>query len=324
MGGQSSGSSGQLRNNGNCGNLESPEIQKIYNLEIKSAKLITIPLKKGMNYVNMGLDYIHYGVIPYTPYYLKFVHIALDLILENNISVVIEYGCYLTKESDLKKFQNITKYRAPEDNNIIYYYPFKDGISFYIIKIDDLRRFYNNEKDIIEENIKNLYKNASEEKIKELVLYEVLRYNLFNIYKNLYNTTLRESINELILHIDRHQVYQYYLQIKNKIKFFELINNFSNGWTAADYHIVTHNCQDFAGKVINILKAYRPDEESRQLIYEIELPRVVVDALKENESEENSEEVKWRRIYEKIPLINLYYVYKYHSELKEYRKNLGK
>ena len=324
MGGQSSGSSGQLRNNGNCGNLESPEIQEIYNLEIKSAKLITIPLKKGMNYVNMGLDYIHYGVIPFTPYYLKFVHIALDLILENNISVVIEYGCYLTNESDKKKFQNIAKYREPEDNNIIYYYPFKDGISFYIIKIDDLRRFYNDEKDIIEKNIKNLYKNVSEDNFKKLVEYEVSRYNLFNIYKNLYNTTLEESINELILHIDRHQVGQFYLQIKNKIKFFELIDQFSDGWTAADYNIVTHNCQDFAGKVINILKAYRPNEKSRQLIYEIELPRVVVDALKENESEENSEEVKWRRIYEKIPLINLYYVYKYHSELKEYRKNLGK
>ncbi len=142
-----------------------------------------MPLKKGMNYVNMGLDYIHYGVIPFTPYYLKFVHIALDLILENNISVIIEYGCYLTNESNREKFQNITNYREPEDNNIIYYYPFKDGISFYIIKSDDLIKFYENEKHIIEKNIKNLYKNASEEIIKKLVGHEVCRYNLFNIYK---------------------------------------------------------------------------------------------------------------------------------------------
>ena len=324
MGGQSSGSSGQLRNKGEYGDLESPEIQTIYNLKIKSAKLITMPLKKGMNYVNMGLDYIHYGVIPFTPYYLKFVHIALDLILENNISVVIEYGCYLTKISKREKFENITNYREPKDNNIIYYYPFKDGISFYIIKSDDLIKFYEKEEKNIEKNIKNLYNNASEEIIKKLVEHEVCHYNLFIIYKNLYNTTLEESIKELILHTERHQVGQFYLEIKNKIKFFELIEQFSDGWTAEDYNIVTHNCQDFAGKVINILKAYRPNEKLRQLLYEIELPRVVVDALKENESEENSEEVKKRRIYEKIPLYNLYYVYKYHSELEEYRKNLGK
>lgn len=319
MGGQTSGSSGQLRNDGNYGFLNSAEIQEIYNLKIKAAKLITIPLVKGMNWVNMGLDYIHYGLIPFTPIYAKFVHTALDLILENNTSIVIEYGCYLTKRSNLSLFTNITSYREPDDININYYYPFQDGISFYIIKIDDLKNFYNNYKNFIEENIKNLYQNASREKIQQLILYEVTRYNLFNIYKNLYNTTLKESIQELILHMDRHQVYNVDLYIKNEIKFVELINNFSNGWTAVDYNVVTHNCQDFVGKVIEILKAYRPRELARQLLYEIELPRVVVNALKDNESEENTTQVKVRRVLEKIPLINLYYVYKHHSGIRENR-----
>ena len=317
MGGQTSGSSGQLRNDGNYGFLNSAEIQEIYNLKIKAAKLITIPLKKGMNWVNMGFDYFHYGVIPFTPFYAKFVHTALDLILENNTSIVIEYGCYLTKRSNLSLFTNITSYREPDDININYYYPFQDGISFYIIKIDDLRNFYGIFNDFIEENIRILYQNASDERIQQLILYEVTRYNLFNIYKNLYNTTLKESIQELILHMDRHQVYNFDLYIKNEIKFVELINNFSNGWTAVDYNVVTHNCQDFVGKVIEILKAYRPHELARQLLYEIELPRVVVNALKDNESEENTTQVKVRRVLEKIPLINLYYVYKHHSGIRE-------
>ena len=319
MGGQTSGSSGQLRNNGNYGFLNSAEIQEIYNLKIKAAKLITIPLFKGMNWVNMGLDYIHYGLIPFTPFYAKFVHTALDLILENNTSIVIEYGCYLTNRSNLSLFTNIISYREPDDININYYYPFQDGISFYIIKIDDLRNFYGIFNDFIEENIRNLYQNASDERIQQLILYEVTRYNLFNIYKNLYNTTLKESIQELILHMDRHQVYNFDLYIKNEIKFVELINNFSNGWTAVDYNVVTHNCQDFVGKVIEILKAYRPRELARQLLYEIELPRVVVNALKDNESEENTTQVKVRRVLEKIPLINLYYVYEHHSGIRENR-----
>ena len=85
------------------------------------------------------------------------------------------------------------------------------------------------------------------------------------------------------------------------------------------YNVITHNCQDFVGKVIEILKAYRPLELSRQLLYEIELPRVVVNALKDNESEENTTQVKVRRVLEKIPLINLYYVYKHHSGIREDR-----
>ena len=320
MGGQVSGSSGQLRNNGDCGSLDSAEIQEIYNLKIKAAKLITIPLFKGMNWVNMGLDYIHYGLIPFTPFYAKFVHTALDLILENNTSIVIEYGCYLTNSSDLSLFTNFIPYREPDDININYYYPFQDGISFYIIKIDDLRNFYNNYNNFIEDNIRNLFPNAGEIKIQLLIDYEVNRYNLFNIYKNLYNTTLKESIQELILHKDRHQVYHCDLYIKNEMTFGDLIDKFSNGWTAVDYNLFTHNCQDFVGKVIEILKAYRPLERSRQLLYEIELPRVVVNALKDNESEEETTtEFKVRRVLEKIPLINLYYVYKHHSSIRENR-----
>ena len=321
MGGQVSGSSGQLRNNGDCGSLDSAEIQEIYNLKIKAAKLITIPLNKEMNWVNMGFDYIYYGLIPFTPFHPKFVHTALDLILENNTSIVIEYGCYLTKSSDLSLFTNNTRYREPDDmKRINYYYPFQDGISFYIIKIDDLRNFYGIFNDFIEENIRILYQNASDERIQQLILYEVTRYNLFNIYANLYNTTLKESIQELILHKDRNQVYQCDLYIKNEMTFGDLIDKFSNGWTAVDYNLFTHNCQDFVGKVIEILKAYRPLELARQLLYEIELPRVVVNALKDNESEERTTtEFKVRRVLEKIPLINLYYVYKHHSGIREDR-----
>lgn len=318
MGGQVSGSSGQLRNNGDYGSLDSAEIQEIYNLKIKAAKLITIPLKKGMNWVNMGFDYFYYGLIPFTPFKAKFVHTALDLILENNTSIVIEYGCYLTKSSDLSLFTNITGYREPDMKRINYYYPFQDGISFYIIKIDDLRNFYGIFNDFIEENIRILYQNASDERIQQLILYEVTRYNLFNIYANLYNTTLKESIQELILHMDRNQIYHFDFYIKNEMTFGDLIDKFSNGWTAVDYNVVTHNCQDFVGKVIEILKAYRPLEITRQLLYEIELPRVVVNALKDNESEERTTtEFKVRRVLEKIPLINLYIVYKHHSGIRE-------
>jgi hypothetical protein len=49
MGGQSLGRSGQLRNEGNIGELNSPIIEKVYNLKIESARLIAMPLQKGLN-----------------------------------------------------------------------------------------------------------------------------------------------------------------------------------------------------------------------------------------------------------------------------------
>ena len=96
----SSGSSGLLRNEGAFGDLNSPEIKKIYNLKIISASLITMPLSQNFDKPNLVLDNIHYIFIPFTPIYAKFTHLAIELELENNIYVVIEYGCYLSKNSN--------------------------------------------------------------------------------------------------------------------------------------------------------------------------------------------------------------------------------
>ena len=46
-------------------------------------------------------------------------------------------------------------------------------------------------------------------------------YNKFIFYKNLYNTTLEESIKEIMLHDDRHGIFDAGLKIKNKIIFKE-------------------------------------------------------------------------------------------------------
>ena len=56
-----------------------------------------MPLQKGLNHVNHGLNYIHYCIFPFLPLYCKFVYTAIDIKLENDIHIVIEYGCYLTK-----------------------------------------------------------------------------------------------------------------------------------------------------------------------------------------------------------------------------------
>ena len=310
----SSGSSGLLRNEGALGDLNSPEIKKIYNLKIISASLITMPLSQNWDKPNLVLNNIHYIFIPFTPIYAKFTHLAIELELENNIYVVIEYGCYLSKNSNLNEFRNITRYREGKNDGIIYYYPFLDGISFYVYTIDTLRTFYENYHSFIKNELKIKYPTITEARLKKEVITYTYEYNTFNIYKNLCNITLEKSIYEIINHQFLHQTGKHRLEVENKITFNEFISNFNNGWRAIDYNLIFHNCQDFAAKTVDIIKAYRKSERVRQFILENNLPKNVVDKLKKNENENQSVSrdgwEKWRRFAENIPIVNLWYYLK--------------
>ena len=324
----SSGSSGLLRNEGAFGDLNSPEIKKIYNLKRISASLITMPLSQNWDKPNLVLNNIHYIFIPFTPIYAKFTHLAIELELENNIYVVIEYGCYLSKNSNRNEFRNITEYRKGKNDGIIYYYPFLDGISFYVYTTDTLKKFDENYHGLIENHLKLKYPYITAARLKMLVKEYTYEYNIFNIYKNLCNITLEKSIYQLIYHSFRHQIREHNLEVENRITFNEFISNFRNGWRALDYNVLFHNCQDFAAKTIDIIKAYRKNERSRQLIFENHMPKNVLDKLKKNENENPSVSrdgwEKWRRFAENIPIVNWWYYLKLLKYDRDFKNKLSR
>jgi hypothetical protein len=141
-------------------------------------------------------------------------------------------------------------------------------------------------------------------------------YNKFIIYKNLYNTTLEESIKEIMIHDDRHGIFDAGLKIKNKIIFKELIINFNKGWKAVDYNIFKYNCQDFVAHVIDIIQAYR-HLPSRKILHSVDILKVILKQLQKNEDTSPG-------LSEYIPLVNSYYIYRCVKDQREFKKEISK
>lgn len=96
-----------------------------------------------------------------------------------------------------------------------------------------------------------------------------------------------------------------HLDIENKMSLTKLIQTCKkeSSWTANDYNLASHNCQDFIAKIIEILKVKRNiynDTLYSHFTGKALYPNVIVKALEKNDTP------LALRIFQNIPIINLY------------------
>ena len=95
------------------------------------------------------------------------------------------------------------------------------------------------------------------------------------------------------------------LFINNKMTLKELLLECKLGasWTANDYNVATHNCQDFIAKVIEVLKVERTINDPtkyRHMTGKVFYPPVILNAFEKNDTPTTL------KIAEKIPIVNLF------------------
>ena len=188
-------------------------------------------------------------------------HIAIQLNMENEDILIIEYGQYLTQESEIKKglfcsgSSGSSAEPRTDSNGNLYYYINKDGAR--LTKIDQKKYFSNSQK--------------TNELISDIIAAE----NLHMSYEELIQKGIKKKF----------EFYNIECDVKNKITLKELINNFQNeNWEAKKYNLLTHNCQTFGAEVITILKAVRINERDKIRTKEkMILPNCIIKALWKNE-----------------------------------------
>ena len=191
-------------------------------------------------------------------------HIAIQLNMENKDILIIEYGQYLTQESEIKKgllcsgSSGSSAEPRKDSNDNLYYYINKDGAR--LTKID-LKKY-----------ISNYNQNS---KINELISDIIAAQNLHMSYEELIQKGIKKQF----------EFYNIECDVKNKITLKELINNFhKENWEAKKYNLLTHNCQTFGAEVITILKAIRINERDKIRTKEkMILPNCIIKALWKNE-----------------------------------------
>ena len=187
-------------------------------------------------------------------------HIAIQLNMENDDILIIEYGQYITKDSNIKpgifssSGSKSSDNPREDKNNNSYYYINKDGAR--ITKIDKEKYFKNNEDfdkkcEIISKIIASQHYNI---KFEDLIS----KFNAFHTVE---------------------------CDVKNKITLGELIDNFKGEeWEAKKYNLASHNCQTFGAEVLKILKAVRINERDKIRIREkMILPNCMIKVLWDNE-----------------------------------------
>ena len=133
-------STGKLTNNGE----KLLELSDIFDAKIKSCDIYNIPLSQdGLMILSRTIGkvlqpFIHPALSP------SLCHIAIKLNIENiNDVIIIEYGQYLTEDSDKKSKGILSSYSSSsnssneprkEYNNYKYYYINKDGVRITRIK----------------------------------------------------------------------------------------------------------------------------------------------------------------------------------------------
>lgn len=188
-------------------------------------------------------------------------HIAIQLNMENEDILIIEYGQYLTQESEIKKglfcsgSSGSSAEPRTDSNGNLYYYINKDGAR--LTKIDQKKYFSNSQK--------------TNELISDIIAAE----NLHMSYEELIQKGIKKKF----------EFYNIECDVKNKITLKELINNFQNeNWEAKKYNLLAHNCQTFGAEVITILKAVRINERDKIRTKEkMILPNCIIKALWKNE-----------------------------------------
>ena len=231
----------------------------IDNLVIHSIPLSTSPIASGLKYIGFRLQlFCHPALSP------TLSHIAIQLNLENNDIVIIEYGQYLTKDSDIKNAffsssSNSCNTPKKDSNDNLYYYINKDGAR--ITKINK-ERYFNKNKSEVNDIIQKIIAAQHYH-----IPYDKFDFNFFR--KGVFNRFIKIECN-----------------VKNKITLSELINNFKDSkWEAKNYNLVSHNCQTFGAEVIKILKAVRVNEEDKIRTNEkMILPNCMIKVLWDNEN----------------------------------------
>ena len=190
-------------------------------------------------------------------------HVAIQLNMENKDLFLIEYGQYLTKDSEKENLgifslsDNIESSNNPrkENNDVDYYYINKDGVRISKLSFK------------LEGDLEELNKKSITE-----------------ISTKFYGITVEEF--QKINHSKFNKFHVFLCKINNKIKLKELFSYFEGKkeWEAQGYNVATHNCQDFAAEIIKILKAERIDESLKIRMNEkVMLPNCIIKAFWENE-----------------------------------------
>ena len=216
-------------------------------------------------------SYIRIGGKAYTPLLhpsLTFTlsHIAIQLNMENNDILIIEYGQYITVDSEIKagvfssSGSNSSQNPRKDSNNNSYYYINKDGAR--ITKVNKEKYFTSGHS--YEDNCKVISKIIAAEQYG--IPYDNFDFNIFK----------KGVVNGF---------YTVECDVNNKITLNELINNFrSEQWEAKSYNLATHICQTFGAEVIKILKAVRKNDYDKIRTREkMILPNCMIKALWDNE-----------------------------------------
>ena len=241
-------------------------IEPYLKLKITSLYVYVIPIELNSfwcdllsNVINLYKPFIHPALSPTAS------HVAIQINMENNESFYIEYGQYLTKDSEINSTgifsssSNVKSSSNPreEHNDVLYYYINKDGIR--LSKFDTKR----------EGNMLEYYEKILAELAHK---YYGVSYQEFEAIRKRWGNF---------------QIYtRAYCDVKNKISLEELINNFKGKkeWEASSYNVISHNCQDFGAEIIKLLKAIREDDRFKIRTREkLLFPNCIIKAFWENE-----------------------------------------
>ncbi len=254
-------STGKMTNNGQ----KNLDIENLLSIKINNLSIHSIPLSDSWL-----TSYIRYAGKVYQPLIhssLSFTlsHIAIQLNLENNDILIIEYGQYLTEDSDIKSGTALSGSKSSSDprkdcNENSYYYINKDGAR--ITKVEK-------EKYGIKDN--------SNESINKIIPKIIASEHYHIPYKEFDFNILKKGIVNGFHRIE--------CDVKNKITLGELINSFKGeNWEAKQYNLMSHNCQTFGAEVIKILKAIRINDRDKIRTKEkMILPNCIIKALWDNE-----------------------------------------
>jgi len=267
-----------------------PEIERIMNLRIKDLSIQIIPLKKE-NYINLIRQIGQVFQLMIHPKILSptLSHIAIQLNMENDEDIIImEYGQYLTENSEIEKpnffsscdscSNSYKEAKRQKDINNIFWYINGDGLR--ITKINNAYFDNNNNNNI----------NKSQ------IVSQVIAANHYGIGIDEYNIiNSKLYFNHLFDCID--------CNVENKITLKELCNNFKGDkWKAKKYNVIYNNCQDFAAKIIKLLKATRKNDNDKiRTIEKLCLPNCIISALWDNE------QLSFTNTVGRIPLVGPFY-----------------
>ena len=229
------------------------DIEKYLNLTIKDIVIHSIPLKDNVIFSTLRLIGKRFQNLFHPKLTLTFSHIAIQLNLENDDIFIIEYGQYLTEDSQIDRCRET-------DNDNEYYYINKDGAR--LTKV-------NKEKYLNDEN--------SRKYPLETILKIIASQNYHIPFED-----FKFSMKEMGLFNGYHSIE---CNIKKRIQLKQLIEKFQDeDWEAKKYNVLFHNCQDFGAEIIKILKAIRKyDKDKIRTNEKMILPNCIISALWDNE-----------------------------------------